>query len=101
MPNLLFIMSKAVKILDKMRANNKNWRIEDIQVIAKHFAVDCRHGSGSHYVFGASDIEEAVCIPNHKPVKEFYIKRFIHFIDKAIELHEQYNNADYQTALSF
>lgn len=93
-------MSKIDKLLTRMRTNATDWRIEDIEMIAKHYDVRCRHNGGSHYVFGSPEINEIICIPKHKPIKQFYIKSFLKFIDQAIDLYEQ-NEASYGSSPSF
>ncbi|MGZ8160845.1 MAG: type II toxin-antitoxin system HicA family toxin [Methylobacter sp.] len=79
-------MSKADKLLDQMRRNPRDWRIEDVKTVALHFAVDWRNMGGSHHVFGMSGIAEKVCVPAHKPIKPAYIRQFVALIDKVKEL---------------
>jgi hypothetical protein len=44
-------MSKAEKLLAKMRANPKDWRIEDLEAVAKRHGIEVRKTGGSHFVF--------------------------------------------------
>jgi hypothetical protein len=67
-------MSKADKLLNRMRHNSRDWQIEDVKMVADHFSVDCRHMGGSHHVFGVSGVAEKVCVPAHRPIKPAYIR---------------------------
>ena len=61
-------MSKANKLLEQMRNNPRDWRIEDVKTIADQFSVDWRNMGGSHYVFGMTGIAEKVCVPRTGPL---------------------------------
>lgn len=79
-------MSKANKLLEQMRHQPLNWRIEDVKTVARQFSVDCRQCGGSHCVFGVAGIAEKVTVPAHKPIKPVYIRQFVALIDKVKEL---------------
>jgi hypothetical protein len=79
-------MRKADKLLEQMRHNPRDWRIEDVKTVAQHFLVDSRNTGGSHYVFGMPRIPEKVCVPAHRPNKPAYIRQFVALIDKVKEL---------------
>ncbi len=79
-------MNKADKLLNKMRHNPLDWRIEDVKTVAQYFGVECRNMGGSHHVFGVRGIAEKVCVPAHKPIKPAYIRQFVALIDKVKEL---------------
>lgn len=79
-------MSKADKLLEQMRQNPRDWRIEDVKTVAQHFLVDSRNTGGSHHVFGLLGIPEKVCVPAHRPIKPAYIRQFVALIDKVKEL---------------
>lgn len=44
-------MSKVDKTLDKMRVNPRDWRIEDLESVAKHHGLTVRRPGGSHVIF--------------------------------------------------
>jgi hypothetical protein len=48
-------MASAKKILASMRKNAKNWRIEDLQTLAKHYGIAYRQNGTSH-VFSRSTL---------------------------------------------
>lgn len=79
-------MSKADKLLEQMRNNPRDWRIEDVKTVAQSLSIDWRNMGGSHHVFGISGIPEKVCIPAHRPIKPAYIRQFVALIDKIREL---------------
>lgn len=78
-------MSTAEKILDKMRRNARDWRIEDVMTVARKYNLLMRAEGGSHHVFGFSGIKDSVSVPAHKPIKPVYIKQFVDLVDKAKE----------------
>lgn len=67
-------------MLQKMRHNPRDWRIEDIKAIAKRYEIDYRQPGSSHVTFRFSNGEK-LTIPAHKPVKPIYIQKFIILLD--------------------
>jgi hypothetical protein len=57
-------MSTAEKILDKMRRNARDWRIEDVMMVARKYNLLMRAEGGSHHVFGFSGIKDSVGVPH-------------------------------------
>jgi hypothetical protein len=80
------VMNKAEKLLQQMRQNPRDWRIEEIKTVALHFKVSCRNTGGSHLMFGVCGVAEKLCVPAHKPIKPVYIRQFVALIDKVKEL---------------
>jgi len=78
-------MTKADKILDQMRNNPRDWRIDDLVVVAARYGIEIRNSGGSHHVFSARGIAESLCVPAHSPIKPVYIKRFVGMIDSIRE----------------
>lgn len=74
-------MSKADKLLEKMRNNPINWQIADLEGIAKRFGVVVRQGKGSHVSFAHPVWVEILTVPAHRPIKPVYIKKFISLIE--------------------
>lgn len=79
-------MNKRVKILDAMRNNPRDWRIDDLLVVARQFDIECRSSGGSHHVFGFPNIEMDVTVPAHRPIKPVYIRQFLLLVDAVKEL---------------
>ena len=81
-------MSKAYKKLLSMKANPQNdWRIEDLEALAKRYRIDYRQPGTSHVTFSCSN---GLCltVPAHKPIKAVYIKKFIWMIE-AVQKEEK------------
>lgn len=74
-------MSKTDKILDKMRANPRDWRIEDLESVAKHHELTVRKPRGSHVIFQKQGVAFEVSVPAHKPIKPIYVRRLLDLID--------------------
>lgn len=73
-------MSKTKKLLEKMRNNPRDWRIEDIKTVADRFGLVYRQPGTSHVTF-RSENGLKLTVPAHKPIKPIYIKKFIELID--------------------
>lgn len=73
-------MSKADKLLARMRANPRDWSIEDLKVLARRHHVDWRQPGTSHVTFSFPG-RSPVTVPAHKPVKPVYIKKFLALLD--------------------
>lgn len=61
-------MSKIEKLLDKMRNNPRDWRIEDLKVIADRYGLTCSQPGTSHVTF-RSEVTTKLTVPAHKPIK--------------------------------
>ena len=79
-------MNKRAKLLDAMRNNPRDWRIDDLLVVAKQFDIECRNSGGSHHVFGFPGVEMDVTVPAHRPIKLVYIRQFLLLVDAVKEL---------------
>lgn len=74
-------MSKTEKLLAKMRTHPRDWRIEELEAVAKRLGVSVRKTGGSHFVFLHPDSELAVTIPFNRPIKPVYIAQFLALLD--------------------
>ncbi len=77
-------MAAWEKILDKMRNNPSDWRIEDLKIIADRFGFTYRQLGTSHVTFRAPN-GGTLTVPAAKPIKKVYVKRIITFIDRQGE----------------
>lgn len=77
-------MSKAEKLLARMRSNPIDWDIAYLKVLAKRFQIDWRQPGTSHVTFTAEG-QIPVTVPAHKPVKPVYIKKFLALLDAVGE----------------
>ena len=78
-------MSKADKILGRMRANPRDWRLETIESVASRYNIKVRKSGGSHVVLSHPDSAIVVTVPAHRPIKPVYIRQFLTLIDKIVE----------------
>ena len=78
--------SKRAKLLEAMRNNPRDWRIDDLISVARQFDIECRNHGGSHHVFSYPGIEDDVSVPAHQPVKPIYIHQFLLLVDGVKEL---------------
>jgi predicted RNA binding protein YcfA (HicA-like mRNA interferase family) len=74
-------MKTSNKLLEKMRKNPRDWRIEQIETIAQNYGIHIRKSGGSHVVFHHPDWIELLSVPAHRPIKPFYIKKLVSLID--------------------
>jgi predicted RNA binding protein YcfA (HicA-like mRNA interferase family) len=78
-------MPTADKLLERMRNNSRDWRIEDLLIVAKRYGIGVRKSSGSHVHFFHEDMIAHISVPAHKPIKPVYIEKFIDFLDALKE----------------
>lgn len=75
-------MSNAAKILAKMRENPRNWRLEDLDVVARRFHVDIDAHRGTSHVTFRHPRAGRVTVPKRIPIKPWYVRDFIEFISR-------------------
>ncbi len=67
-----------------MRNNPRDWRIEDIITVALDNGFDARRpGSGSSHVTLRHKSGKRLTIPDHRPIKPIYIKKFLALIEEV------------------
>ena len=76
-------MASATKILQKMRTNPRDWRIEDLQTVARHFEIDYSQYRTSHCTF-RHVYAGRLTVPASRPIKPVYVRNFVEFVDKVI-----------------
>ena len=75
-------MGRGAKLLEQMRANPRDWRIEDVITICRAFDVTCtRPPSGSHYKVKDRSGRRMFVVPAHRPIKPVYIQLLVDFLD--------------------
>ncbi len=75
-------MSKADKILEKMRNNPRDWRIDSLKIVARAHNIEWRQRGTSHVVFVRSD-GRTLPVPARRPIKPIYIKKFVEFVTES------------------
>ena len=74
-------MSNAERILEKMRNNPRDWRIDDLKTVARFYGVEWRQQGTSHVVFRHSNGSKLV-VPAQRSIKPVYVRQFVHFVDE-------------------
>ncbi len=75
-------MASADKLLAAMRANSRDWRIEDVVNVCRANGADCTPPrNGSHYKVKHADMAAILTFPAHRPIKPIYIRELVRFID--------------------
>ncbi len=64
-----------------MRANPRDWRIAQLELVARRFGLNVRKSGGSHVVFEHPDLMEALSVPARRPIKPIYVQRFVRLLD--------------------
>ena len=82
-----FEMARAEKLLAAMRANPRDWTINDVERLCRSFDLECAAPTrGSHYKVRHPRIDGRLTIPAHKPIKQLYILLLIDLIGKVDRL---------------
>ena len=71
-------MGRADKILEKMRSNPQDWRIDDRKTVARALDIEWRQRGTSHVVFVRSD-GATLPVPARRQIKPVYIRKFVDF----------------------
>lgn len=64
-----------------MRQNPRDWRIEEVETIARSYDIVIRKSSGSHVVLTHPQWDELLTVPARRPIKPVYIRRLVDLID--------------------
>ncbi|MBF0562653.1 MAG: type II toxin-antitoxin system HicA family toxin [Alphaproteobacteria bacterium] len=73
-------MTKADKRLAAMRTNPRDWRIEDLETVARRYGVTWDQPGTSHVTFRGPNGNK-LTVPAHKPIKPVYVAGFVALID--------------------
>lgn len=89
-PSAAVAAAQAVssKMLERMRENRKDWRIEQVETLCRQVGLCCRPPkTGSHYkITSAVATNGILTIPANRPIKPVYIKLLIELADQHIEM---------------
>lgn len=78
-------MTRRGKLLEKMRENPFDWRIEDIEALAVSLGITIRKSGGSHFVFAHPRSRLTVTIPFRRPIKPAYIRLFLELVQDVTQ----------------
>lgn len=73
------VMNAAAKILEAMQANPRDWRLEQLQTVARQHGIAWRHEGTSHCYFKRAD-GLTLSVPAHRPIKPVYVRQFINLV---------------------
>jgi len=73
-------MSNAVKIVQRMKNNPRDWTIDDLRVVGKHFNLKWRQHGTSHVVF-INAAGSVAPVPAASPILPVYVKNFLKLLD--------------------
>jgi len=73
-------MNTARKLLESMRNNPRDWRLAQLQTVAKQHGLNWRQEGTSHCVFIRED-GKLLSVPSHHPIKPIYVKMFVALIE--------------------
>jgi len=78
-------MAPKKPLLEQMRANPRDWRINDVESLCDQNGVTLVPPSaGSHYKAMSDRLVGHQCIPANRPIKPVYIKALVVMIDAHI-----------------
>lgn len=78
-------MSQAEKLFKKMQNNPLDWRIEDVDTVARYFGFGRIEAKGSHTKFYHDRLPEILIVPVKRPIKPVYVKQLLTLIAKLEE----------------
>jgi predicted RNA binding protein YcfA (HicA-like mRNA interferase family) len=78
-------MSNAEKRLADMRQNPRDWRIEDLELVAGFAGMKVRKSGGSHVVFSHPKTARCLSVPSKRPIKPVYVKHFVAMVDEVVD----------------
>ena len=65
-----------------MRANPRDWRIEDVATVCAAFGLACTPPyKGSHYKVKHESQAKVLTVPARRPIKPFYIEALVELVD--------------------
>jgi len=81
------VVSNAAKLIAKMRRNARDWRIEDLEVVADRLGISHDQHGTSHVVFRHTKAGR-LSVPAHRPIKPVYVRLFVDLVNRAGEQNE-------------
>ena len=84
-------MGRLDKALRKMKRNPRDWRIEELESIARRLHMKTFKGVGSHVIFKHDGSSRALSIPADRPVKPVYIRQFLDIANEILGQDDEQN----------
>jgi hypothetical protein len=76
-------MKRAAKTREEMRAHPLDWRIKDLEAMARAFGISIRRPGRSHVYFTHPQVREGVSVPARRPIKPPYVRAFVCYVDRV------------------
>ena len=72
----------ADDLLERMRANPRDWRIDDVARLCRQQGLTCTPPrKGSHYKVRHEALADILTVPAHRPIKAVYIRELVRMAD--------------------
>lgn len=75
------------KLLERIQKNPTNVRFEDLDRLLLGYGYSRRSASGSHRIYSKQGCSP-ITIPEHRPVKEIYVKQVLRMIEEYCQSDE-------------
>lgn len=76
-------MTLATKILDQMKANPRDWRIESLKSVADALGPVHRQPGSRHVIFRHPN-GAMLSVPARRPIKPVYVKKFVRLVEEGV-----------------
>ena len=76
-------MTRAVKTLEQMKANPRDWRIERLKSVADALGLVHRQPGCSHVIFRHPN-GAMLSVPARRPIKPVYVKKFVRLVEEGV-----------------
>jgi predicted RNA binding protein YcfA (HicA-like mRNA interferase family) len=76
-------VTRAIKILERMKANPRDWRIESLKAVAEVHGLVHRQPGGSHVIFRHPN-GAMLSVPTRRPIKPVYVKKFVRLVEEGV-----------------
>jgi len=92
--SILFAISEdhgaRAEVLERMRANPRDWRIEDVKTLCAAFELELDGpAGGSHYGIKDDGQARRLTIPFRRPIKPVYIRQLVRYVDAVRAAREE------------
>ncbi|MEO9968290.1 MAG: hypothetical protein ABJG15_00445 [Hyphomonadaceae bacterium] len=70
---------KPKKLVSMSQNPQNDWTMKDVETVCRALKMECQAptGGGSHHKVYSQDLRGPLTIPAKKPIKAFYIKKFV------------------------